>query len=144
LATSAVIAAAAAAVQLRGVGKDEHSLPPVRGSSGSRTIHTPFRIEPASGKAPENDMEAAKTEQGRVLNKRPRRLRLLDDPKEVSPEATTGSFDACAFTGRTDILTGEASADAFDLEAEPPKGLNVIVDSFVWKVLPQDCATVGI
>jgi hypothetical protein len=77
----------------------------------ARSETAPFRIEPAFGKAPENNVESSSGELGNVLQVDVAGSNLAKDAEDLEPEAGALTVDAGATSGQGDVLAGEAGND---------------------------------
>jgi hypothetical protein len=80
-------------------GEDEDALAAVRGSRLGRGETVPLRIEPERGEIMEDDVEAASSEGGDVLDEDVAGLDFVDDAGVLGPEAGAGSADSGLLTG---------------------------------------------
>jgi hypothetical protein len=105
---------------LRGVGQDENPFAPVRSATIGRSKHTPFRIVPAFGQLPENDVESSNKESADVFHEDDCRSYLANDASELEPEAGSVALnDSFASAGNADVLAGKSANDA--IHASTPR-----------------------
>ena len=71
----------------------------------------PLRIIPERREAPEHRVQSARAKGSDVFGDDVARAEFADEPRELKPESRTRPFEAGAFTGEADILTGEAAAN---------------------------------
>ena len=106
----------------------------------------PFRIVPERSEVAEDDSQSATSQLWHVLDEHPPWPQGGNRPAEFFPEPAPRAFEACAFPGERDVLTGEAAAEEVDrfVNGPPVDAGDVAEVRHVGPVLGQHRAGVGI
>jgi hypothetical protein len=97
-----------------GVGSNPHALSVVRSPDATSAEHSPSRIEPHRGQVSENSSKPKSSEVCRIFHEDVARSYFTNDPGHLHPESAPLTINACAESGRADVLAWESAADDID------------------------------
>jgi len=119
-----------------GVGNNPDSVPLVRGADGSRRYAIPFRVKPALGHVPENNVQPVTKQRCHVLHDCVLRSNQAKGSHKFPVQSRTLSGKAGALSGPRNILAGEPADD--DIGRGELGCSNVVVAGDAWPVLGED------
>lgn len=129
-----------------GVGKYPHSISPVRGANGTCWNTIPFRIVPALGQVSKYTSHVrVRQETWDVLHEDEAGSKMANGSDVFRPQAGSCAVNPCTFSGKTEVLTGEAPAQKIDSRnGSPIDGADVSISLHSWPMPGEDTLTVGI
>lgn len=128
-----------------GVGNNEEPASEMPASHACAREHSPFRIVPAIGQAPENSWEHSLSLVD-VLHDDDKGSHLVNDPDVVPPEPRPVPLEPRPFAGAREILAGVAAAEDVDGLEGADSGVfdEEAVSVDVGPVLAEDLAAVRV